>query len=134
MLKLYYSIWSDAILSFKKHHPDRKDWKFTLWFYISFIHGMNLWIFTIWLKYFNIFDFPLIKITLFPGDMLNSFFGFILSFVAPFLIINYFFVFYKSNYLKINKKYGRPKKYAFYYTVTVAILGFITGIMYGLLS
>ena len=135
MNNFYYMVWSDAILSFKKHHPDRKDWKFTLLFYISWIQAINWWIVFIWLKYFNILTIPLLSIDVFPGDLLDDFFAFTIEFALPFGILNYFLIFYNNRHEKITEKYKEVKfRYAPIYSFTVAILAFVSAIIYGNLT
>ena len=104
MRNLYYMIWSDAIISFKKHQPDRTNWKFTLFVYITWIHALNLWIIFIWLKYFELLNIPLIKIDVFISDMINKFVAFSIMFALPFGVLNYFLVFRNNRYEKIIQK------------------------------
>jgi hypothetical protein len=135
MNNIYYMIWSDAILSFKKHHPAKKDWKTTLLLYISWIHAINWWIVFIWLKFFDILNVPLISINVFPGTLLDNFFAFTIEFALPFGLLNYFLVFHNNRYEKITQKYrGIKTRYAPIYSFTIAILAFISAIIYGILS
>jgi hypothetical protein len=135
MNNIYYMIWADAILSFRKHHPSRKDWKSALLIYITWIHSLNWWIILIWLKYFNILTIPLITINLFPGRMLDSFLAFAIEFALPFGIINYLLIFYKNRYTKITKKYEIMKvRYAPIYSIVVACAALFSAFLYGALS
>ena len=135
MRNIYYMIWSDAILSFKKHHPNRQDWKFTMLLYITWIHAINWWIVFIWIKYFDLLSIPLISIDVFPGKLLDNFFAFTIEFALPFGILNYFLVFYNNRYEKITQKYKDVKtRYAPIYSFSVAILAFASAILYGALT
>lgn len=135
MNNLYYMIWSDAILSFRKYHPTRKDWRFTLFLYITWIHALNWWIVFLWLKFFKILDIPLISIDIFSGELLNDFFAFTIEFALPFGILNYFLIFYNKRYEMITQKYKDIKfRYAPIYSFTIVILAFISAILYGTLS
>ncbi|WP_155960773.1 hypothetical protein [Flavobacterium daejeonense] len=135
MNNIYYMIWVDAILNIRKHHPNKKDWKTTLLIYVTWIHALNFWILSIWLKYFNILSIPLIHINLFPSKMLNSFSSFAIEFALPFGIINYFLIFYNDRYVKIIKKYGNMKtSYAFIYSAIVALVALFSAFLYGALS
>ncbi len=135
MNNIYYMIWANAILSFKKNNPDRKDWKLVLFFYITWMHALNFWIVFIWLKFFNILSIPLISIDIFPGKLINDFFAFTIEFALPFGIINYFLIFYNNNYDRILQKYNNMKiRYALIYSYTVIILTFISAILYGILN
>ena len=135
MNNIYYMIWSDAILSFRKYNPKRKDWKLTLFFFITWIHSLNLWIVLLWLKFFKIFTMPLLSIDVFPGELLDDFFAFAIEFALPFVILNYYLVFYNNRYEKITQKYKDIKfRYSPIYSITIAILAFISAILYGALN
>ena len=128
-------IWADAIQSFKKHNPSRKDWKSTLLIFIAWMHALNYWVLLIWLKYFNIFTMPLIHIELFPSKMLNSFSSFAIEFALPFGIINYFLIFYNDRYVKIIKKYSNMKnRYAPIYSITILLTALFSAFIYGALN
>jgi hypothetical protein len=75
----YYMIWADAILSFKKHNPALSDWQIILLVFITWMQALNAWIIFLWLKYFNIFQIPLININIFPGQILDEFIHFLLN-------------------------------------------------------
>lgn len=135
MNNFYYMVWADAILSFKKHHPFRKDWKFTLLFYITWIQALNWWVIIIWLKFFDILNVPLLRIDIFPGELLDDFLAFTIEFALPFGILNYFLIFHNNRYKKITEKYKEIKfRYAPFYSTTIAILAFTSAIIYGILS
>jgi len=135
MKNIYYMVWSDAIISFKKYHPNRQNWKFTLLIYITWIHALNWWIVFIWLKLFNILNIPLLGIDVFVGKLLDNFFAFTIEFALPFGILNYLLVFHKNRYKKIILKYKDIKfRYAPVYSFTIAILAFVSAIIYGTLS
>ncbi len=128
-------IWSDAIQSYRKHHPTKTDWKVILFIYITWIHAINWWIIMIWLKYFNILTIPLIIIDVFPGQMLNSFLGFAIEFALPLGVVNYLLVFYKNRYNKIIIKYNNIKiRYAPIYSIIVACVALFSAFLYGILS
>ncbi len=132
MKNLYYMIWADAILSFKKHHPN-EDWKIKLYIYITCIHSLNFGLILFWIKHLNFLSIPSLDINIFPGTLIDSFLSFTLQFSFPFLMLNYFLIFYNNRYKKILYQYKDIKrKYALYYSVTIAILAFISAIMYGL--
>ena len=129
----YYMMWSDAIQSSKKHHPDDKYLKPHLFLLITFIDSLALAIVTIWLKYFNIFEWPLIHITFLPGTVLNKFSSYLVSYAPPFVILNYFLIFHKDRYKKIIKKYPhRNGNFFVIYCLSVLTLMLITVFVYGL--
>lgn len=135
MSNLYVKIWVDAIMSFREHHPDRKDWKSTLLLFISWMNSLNLWVIFLWLKYFKIFDIPLLKINIFPGNVLNSYLAFTIQFALPFVLINYLFVFHKARYKKLLKISNNLKKrYAPIYSFASILSAFLSFIIYGILT
>lgn len=135
MDNIYYKIWADAIQTFRKFHPNRTDWKITLFIFITWIHALNCWTILIWLKYFNIYDIPYISINLFPSDMINSFFAFAIEFALPFAILNYFLIFYKKRYeiiIQINKDI--KNRTALIYSMVVLITFAFTAHLYAALT
>ena len=134
-MKLFYLIWADAILSFKRNNPKRKDWKITLLLYLSFIFALNFWILLLWLKFFNILIIEMPKIRLFPGDILNDFLGFVIVFVLPFIIANYLLIFYKNRYQHIVNKYKNYNyKYALVYSLSIIGMTVFSAFLYGFLT
>lgn len=134
MKKLYYLIWSDAISSIRKHHPEKKTWKNEVYILVTFIHSINFWILFMVLKFINV-EIPVININLFLGDSIDSFLGFIMTFAWPFLLLNFFLVFYKDKYKRILQKYPTKRRsYAFGYSMVVIIGGFVTFILYAILK
>jgi hypothetical protein len=134
MSNIYYAIWADAILSFRKHHPN-KDWKSKLFIYITWIHALNFWVIVLWIKYFNFIEIPEFSIDVFPGKLLDGFATFTIEFALPLGILNYFLIFHNNRHEKITKKYKDVKtRYAPMYSFTVAILAFVSAIIYGALT
>lgn len=135
MKNLYFLIWSDAILRFKKHHPNKNNWESTLLMFITWMHALNVWIVFLWLKYFDIFEIPLIRFNIFPGDILDKFSAFAIEFAAPFALINYILIFHKNKYERIIKKYsGGKKQYAQIYSYSMILGAFVSAILYGILT
>lgn len=135
MNNIYYVIWSDAILSFRKHNPNENKWQLRLFIFMTWMQALNAWIIFLWLKYFDILHIPLLNINIFPGEMLNEFIAFTLEFALPFGLLNYFLVFYREKYKQITKKYSNlNSKYALIYSFTMILGAFISAIMYGILT
>lgn len=135
MKNIYYLIWADSILSIKKYHPEKTDWKISIFILNTWINALNLWIVFIWLKFFNILNVQLVSVNLLPGTMLNKFIAFSIVFALPFGILNYFLIFYKHRYKRITEKYPvPPKKIAFIYSSIVALGAFVSAILYGFLN
>lgn len=131
----YYLIWSDAIQRFRKHHPDRRDWKLALFTLLTWMHALNAWIIILWLKYFKILIIPKFNFNLFPGTLLDGFFTFTIEFALPFGILNYFLVFYNNRYEKFTEKYKSIKtRYALIYSFSMTLGAFISAILYGILT
>ncbi len=134
MDKIYYMIWADAILSFRKHHPN-KDWKTKLFIYVTWMHALNFWVIVLWIKYFNFIEIPKFSIDIFPGKLIDGFVTFTIEFALPFGILNYFLIFYNNRYEKITQKYKDIKfRYAPIYSFTIAIVAFVSAILYGILN
>jgi hypothetical protein len=127
-------IWSDAISSFRKHQP-HKNWKFTLFIYITWMNALNLWTVILWVKYFNILNIPKISIDIFPGTLVNGFLTFSCEFALPFALINYFMIFYNNRYESIVEKYHNIKfRFAPVYSILSALLALFSSIIYGVLK
>ncbi|MGV8095646.1 MAG: hypothetical protein AB2L24_27670 [Mangrovibacterium sp.] len=134
MKNIFYLIWVDAIVGFRNHNPTRTDWKIALFIIQTTCNALNLWTILLWLKYFEIFSF-IIKIDIFPGTILNSAAGFIVQFASPFILLNYFLIFYNDRYEKLIEKYPHKKgKLAMIYTICSALIGFVSMILYGTLK
>ena len=135
MKNLYYMIWADAVISFKKYHPKRKDWKSAIFLQMTWIHTINLWILLLWLKFFKVFTIPLLNINAFPGKILNDFFSFTIEFALPIGILNYFLIFHNNKYEKITQKYKNVKfRFALVYSFTIVILALVSVFLYGMLD
>ena len=135
MYNLYYLIWADSIQSIRKYQPNKKDWKISIFFIITTMHSLNLWIVLLWLKYFKILILPPFNIDIFPGNMINGSLSFIIEFASPFILLNYFLVFRNNRYKKIVEKYKNMKfKYCKCYCISMLIGTFLSAILYGILT
>jgi hypothetical protein len=135
MRNYYYIYWADSISRIKKFHPQKRDWKISLYVLNSWIHELNFFIIFLWLKYFQLFSFRLPDINIFPGNIIDGFLSFTLFFATPFLIINYFLIFYKDKYKKIIEKYHIENgNYAFPYSMIIVLGAFISAILYSILT
>lgn len=135
MRNVYYLIWADSILSFKKYHPKRRDWKITVFLYNTWINALGFWTILLWVKYFNVLNIPQFQIDIFPGTLIDSFIAFTMEFALPFAVLNYFLIFHKNRYKVIIQKYpSPPEKLAFIYSAIVALVAFISAVLYGVLT
>lgn len=133
MRNVYYIIWMDAIVGFKKHNPKRTDWKFTLFVINTTCNALNLFTIDALLNLFGIETF-LIKIDIFPIPILNSFTGFIIQYASIFILLNYFLIFRKERYKSLTEKYpDKNGKFAMIYVIFSALIGYASMILYGVL-
>ena len=132
---IYYRIWADAIFRFRKHHPDKKNWKTELLLFHSWIQSLNAWILYLWLSYFEIINVQLPRIDIFPGSSIDAFLAFTIIFALPFLILNYVLIFHKNRYERLDQKYEHRRwNYAFIYSSIVIFAAFFSAVLYGLLT
>ncbi len=134
MINYYYLYWVDAIISIKTKNPNRKDWKYTLFIYTTLCNALNGWVLMLWLKFFDIYSFR-IEIDILSGSILSNAIGFIIYFALPFIILNYSLIFYKDRYRKLLDRYThRNGKFAMGYIFYSVLLGFISAVIYGVIS
>jgi hypothetical protein len=134
MKNIYYLIWVDFITSAKRHHPERADWKFSLYVLVTMCNALNIYAVYIWFMYFFKMSY-LIRLNIFPGTILNDAFSFLIQFAAPFILINYLLIFYKDKYKKLLKKYpSKNGRLALIYSLCSIWIGFISIILYSLLK
>lgn len=132
---LYYIIWSDAIRRVRKSNPTMTNWKWQIFFYMTTVHAINIWIVFLWLKYFDVISIKTIQFDIFPGDILNGALSFIVVFAIPFIILNYFAIFHKNRYEKILQKYRKNSIwYSPFYLYSIIALSSISAIVYGLIT
>ena len=135
MRNIYYLIWTDSILSIRKHHPHKKDWKIAIFIFITWMHALNLWVVLLWLKYFKVLTLPPFIIDVFPGDMIDGFLAFTTKFALPFVVLNYFLIFHNNRYEKIITKYENVKiRYGSIYSITMILGALFSAIIYGILT
>ncbi len=69
------------------------------------------------------------------GSILGNAIGFIIYFALPFIIVNYSLIFYKDRYRKLLDRYThRNGKFAMGYILYSVLLGFISAVIYGVIS
>jgi len=133
MRNIYYAWWADSITRIKHYNPKMKDWKMRVFQLNTLLNSLNLWVIVIWLKYLNILKIPILQIDIFPGDVLDKFLVYIIEFASPFILLNYFLIFYKNRYNKIIQRYKDSKlNIAFPYAIASAALFAITVIVYAI--
>lgn len=113
MKNIYDAIWSDALQNYRKHHPEVENWLYKVFMLTTFIFSLNFWLVVLWLKYFGIDLLIKVQIDFFPGTILNNFFGYVIEFWLPSMLINYVFIVLGDRYEKIMASYPlTTKKYA----------------------
>ena len=126
MRNIYYLIWADAIESFKKNKPN-VDWKLRLLILMTVINSLNIASISLWLKFLKLYDFNFYQIHIYQLDKLNNVLEFILHFCLPFVILNYFLIFYNNSYLGLIERYkGEKNKIAFKYMMGSLVFYFIS--------
>ena len=100
MLKLYYEIWVDCIIRLKKFDEDWWQYKtiavMTFWLGIAFLIIMSI------LQNFIFKDiFYSIDLQPYFSKPIAQLFEYLILYNLPFLMINYFLIFYKNKYEKL---------------------------------
>jgi hypothetical protein len=105
-MNIYYAIWTDALLKLKSHPKNEGMWKFYAFVFISFGMTINLMVLMSILQR-HIFQqqFYNIPQNILPDSPLNSALRFILLFLAPPILINYFLIFRKRQYEVLFQRY-----------------------------
>ena len=127
----YYTWWADSIIRIRHFNPNMNDWKMKVFTLNTLLNSINLAVLVIWLNYLNILKIPILETDVFPGDVLDTVFSYIIQFATPFILLNYFLIFHKNRYEKIIPKYKDKKlNIAFPYAIVSASLFAITVIVY----
>ncbi len=125
-MSLYYKIWVDGIVKVKSRPDNSGLWKFALMNFTSMSMALNLLLLQFILNDLGIMDNILsINVDLFPGTRLDAIASFFLVYLLPFLLLNYFLIFYRDRYKTLIKRYPSHdgKWYVRYFLGS--LLGFI---------
>jgi hypothetical protein len=123
MLRIYYQIWADAIKRARQQPGNRDNWAFMCMFLMSIAMATNLILFmTILQEYilgYYFYQFHIPDMPNFPEKVIR----FIILFMLPCLIINYFFIFRNNRYkVFLNKyKFYQGKLFLTYFTISVLL-------------
>ncbi|MDD2797217.1 MAG: hypothetical protein PHV20_01350 [Bacteroidales bacterium] len=105
-MKIYYELWTDCITKARSLPKNKSDWKVNTLLFISMAMALNLVLILFIISTLGITEkIFIIPIDIFPGTKIDAFVSFFLSYLLPFLIINYYFIFYKEKYKEILLKY-----------------------------
>jgi len=125
MLSLYYRIWADAIVSQKKKRSEHTSWQLYTLVPMSVLQGINLLTFFYWMKVIVNRYLPLfMPVDIFNAHPLNDFVSVIITFIAPFAILNYLLIFNNERYKNIIQKYTAQdgKLYKKYILISIGLL------------
>lgn len=105
-MNLYYKIWVDAIVKLRSRPQNAGIWKYFAMAFMSMAMSLNF-MFLMAILQRNVIktDFYSLDINIFPGTILNSFTSFLILFLSPMIILNYFLIFYRDRYETLIKKY-----------------------------
>ncbi|ASU35279.1 hypothetical protein [Mucilaginibacter xinganensis] len=125
MLKLYYRIWADAIISQKKNKAGNTSWQLYTLVPISALQGINLLTIFYWLRIIVSRQLLLaMPVNIFNAHPLNSFISVLVTFFIPFAILNYLAVFSNERYKQVIETYGsqQGKLYKKYALISIGLL------------
>ncbi len=129
MLKLYYMMWSDMVLTARKNGNFTDKWK-DFNYVLPIFQGQNLAVFIIWSKVlFNIDIWFSFEIDIFPGKMLDSAFVGITTLFLPFYLMNYFLIIRNNRFEKIIVNYKSHNGKILLYYILFSILIFFVPII-----
>jgi len=134
---IYYTIWADLIIDYRKRKPDisEKALKKELLTIISIVNAINIRIFIFILYKINILKIETIHLSLLPSERINYGLSFIIQYFVPLVVLNYLLVFRKNRYLTFIDKYQTSKNNSGkIYVISVLVFANIALIIYGLIS
>ena len=122
---LYYKIWAVAIKYHKAQQGDEISWKPFAIISISTLQGINLFALLLLLRLLSGGRFLILfPMHIFNISGINTMCSILLSFFAPFILINYLLIFYNNKYQEVLKNYGdtNSKLYRNYALISVGII------------
>jgi hypothetical protein len=123
MTNVYYEIWADAIRVSKKN--DSGQWKMATLVPMSVLHGINLLALLFFLRGILGRQWPLfVPVKIFNNIILNDAVSVVLTFILPFLILNYLLIFSNDRYQRIIRSYKgkNGRLYKLYVLVSLGII------------
>ena len=125
MLQLYYKIWVDAIVAEQSKKVEQRNWKLYTLIPISILQGINLLTLFYWMKVLVNHNLPIfLPVSIFNARPLNGFVSIVITFIAPFVILNYLLIFNNDRYAGLLKKYKPEggKLYRKYVLISLGLL------------
>jgi hypothetical protein len=123
MTNIYYQIWADAIRATKKMDSDQ--WKIATLIPMSILHGVNLLAILFLLKGILGRQWPLfVPVKIFDDVILNDAVSVVLTFIVPFVMLNYLLIFSNDRYQRIIRihKGMNGRLYKLYILVSLGII------------
>lgn len=134
MSNIYYQIWVDGILNSKDYKRKDPSWKITLFFIITLSNSLNLVTVYLWLRFIGLINY-LIDVEISTNYYINNTVNFALQFATPFILLNYFLIFYNNRYERLIKRIPHKKgKLALFYVLFSGLAWFISMILYSNLN
>lgn len=126
MDNLYYRIWIDGILKIKENPLRKEDWKWMIQAYVGIAMALNFALILFLINYLGFTDkILLIEFDVLPFEKLNNFIRFFVSYMLPFLILNYYLIFYKQKYKNLIDVYPYKNGKLFSKYILGSFFGFI---------
>jgi hypothetical protein len=125
MLRLYYKIWVDAIITEKAKRVEARSWQLYTLIPISLLQGINLFTFFYWMKIVVNRTLPLFfPVNIFNARLINDFISIVITLFIPFVLLNYLLIFNNDRYTQLIIKYkpGNKKIYKKYSMITIGLL------------
>lgn len=104
---------------------NRNDWKAYTLIFMSMSMALNLVFVLFILAEIKITDkIFIIPIDIFPGTKIAAFVSFFISYLLPFLLINYYLIFYKEKYkaILLKYKYRNGKLFLSYFFGSIGVM------------
>lgn len=124
-MKLYYEIWADCITKARSLPKNKSDWKLYTLIFMSMAMALNLVFVLFIIVTLGITEkIFMIPVDIFPGSKIDAFISFFLSYLLPFLLMNYYLILYKEKYkeILIKYKYRNGKLFLFYFFGSIGAL------------
>jgi hypothetical protein len=130
---IIYRLWAGAILE-EERKRGAKTGRFYALFFITFCQGFNLASILFFSKIIFKYNFKLfISVDFFNGKILNGALSGFITLIAPFLIINYFLVFWNNRYFDCLKKYPSENSKIYNMYFILSLLVFLIPLLFGFL-
>jgi hypothetical protein len=124
-MKIYYKIWVDCILKAQSKPENKDNWKLFTMVFMSMSMALNLIFLLFVLSDLGITEeIFFIQFDIFPCTKIDAFFSFFISYLLPFLTLNYFLIFYEEKHkqLVLKYEYNNGKLFMAYFLSSIGIL------------